>query len=1193
MKKHTLRRPALVLLAMTLAPGLAWSQEAAKSNVPAPTASTSEDDLTVLSPFEVTTQNEGYRATDTLGGTRVRTKLADTPSSISVVTPKFLQDLGINDAQGLFIYTANTEVAGLNGNFSGVTSRGFGAVGTAEASRLTNPGSANRARGLTAMDSTRNYFLTQIPGDSFNISRWEIARGPNSFLFGVGSPSGINNVATNDAIYKDQGSVEAHYKSFSSTRQSLDYNKVLLPSELAFRLDVMNDNTKFQQQPAYSDSKRVYGALRFDPKIVSDSDWAHTTLKVNFEHGTVASNNPRELPPVDYITGYFTGVNKSGYDPFTYNPSYPPNFDPATSPWTANGDIHYAWGNAPTYYYDAATGALQRAAQAGVGGTGSPAGLRGNVANVYHVYTTGFSAAAQNANYFNASAFPGASAKTVNYLDKSLTDTSIFDFYNNLIDGPNKHEWQGWDSYNISLEQSFFNNRLTIQAVLDRQDYERGTEGLMVGNMAPYISVDLDKTLLTYPTGNPQAAANPNLGRPFIANDSGSGNNAHYFNNDNRQLTAAYSLNFDDFLGKGTLSKILGHHEFTALAGKYSAKQEDRSWQMYAMDTTSGTVSGLGQTLALRNVNWVSYLGPSLQNRSSASGAYLSNMASLTVPNSGPVSFWNNTWTAASTVNPAAAWTNPVNGAALTQLANPANYAGYVATPTTLLNSKSNIDQLYTSGAKSQQVLTSKAFMYQGYFWDDTIIPEFGVRQDKVLQRGNQAPIFADTGVASMNYRLTDPGVEIKTTSKSYGITLHLPKDIKKQLPEGMDVSVFYFHGANETPKVRYGIDGLLLPNEAGRTDDYGIQFNAFKDKLNVRVTAFKTRDDNAQASYGQPLGDKGWLIDSLPSWTLTMAAGGIAASKLPAGTAPTGMEGGDWYWGWGQSDTAKATRIAAAIQQYFPTMFPQSYWDQYGLPVNVAAIKSGDWLHVLSNGQVPYAWNINNSHMIHGTTPIIDQNIISKGYELEATIRPVSNWDIYFNASKVTAYQTSLGANASAYLNNMAKLWLGTDIGTTPEWGGSAISGEFMGGLWAPYLTQVALTGTTQPELSKWTFRGVSSYKFDRGPLKGVNGGVGYRWQSKPILGYGIHQATVYGNTAWISDVGQPLYGKTDSHFDLWIGYEHRLSPKIDWRIQLNLRNVGETTHLTPISVEPDGSWAQRRIASGMTYDLSTKFSF
>src|SRR5690606_34893673 len=55
------------------------------------------------------------------------------------------------------------------------------------------------------------------------------------------------------------------------------------------------------------------------------------------------------------------------------------------------------------------------------------------------------------------------------YKNNSLTDASVFDFYNNLIDGPNKKEWQDWDVYNISLAQTFFNDKIGFEAVYNKE----------------------------------------------------------------------------------------------------------------------------------------------------------------------------------------------------------------------------------------------------------------------------------------------------------------------------------------------------------------------------------------------------------------------------------------------------------------------------------------------------------------------------------------------------------------------------------------------------------------------------------------------------------------------------------------------------------------------------------------------------
>src|SRR6266540_2923219 len=395
--KLSTRYAGVLLTALSLGAGSIWAQTA-----PAPTPATKAQDASAnseavdeaitLDPFTVTTEHEGYQAIDTLAGGRVRTNLKDTTSSLSVVTKKLMTDLGIYRQEDLFIYTNNTEVSGLNGNYSGMTARGQGIPsGAAEGTRLTNPGNVNRSRGLTGVDSTRNYIPSDIPWDGFNISRVDISRGPNSFLFGTGSPSGIANVATNEATFKNKAQVEANYGSFGSTRESLDINRVLLPDELSFRLDLVNDNRLYQQEPAFNHSQRAYGAVRFDPKFLR-TDSAYTKIQASFEHGKVESNNPRTLPPTDFITGYLSDAtaSKTGYNPWTYQAGAVDGVDASQSLWAAAGSIanQFQWANDAQLYYDAKNGTLLDAGQAGYT---SPTGNGyGSHSNTWNVHSNGF-----------------------------------------------------------------------------------------------------------------------------------------------------------------------------------------------------------------------------------------------------------------------------------------------------------------------------------------------------------------------------------------------------------------------------------------------------------------------------------------------------------------------------------------------------------------------------------------------------------------------------------------------------------------------------------------------------------------------------------------------------------------------------------------------------------------------------------
>lgn len=1233
---HYLAAP---LLALALLAGRSRAQTAPSPSADSSAASASSDTgdssdskLIVLDPFTVTSEHEGYQAVDTLAGGRIRTKLTDTPSSISVITKKFMDDLGITNATNLLVYTNDTEVSGLGGNFSGVVSRGSGANG--EGSLLVDPSNGNRARGLAAMDQTRNYFPTDIPWDGYDISRVDIARGPNSFLFGFGSPAGISNYSTNDALFANKGDVEARYGSFGSTRESLDLNQVLIPKELAARLDLVNDDEQYMQKPAFNHTKRAYVAMRFDPKIFS-TDSSHMKITANFEVGNVRSNNPRFLPPLDYVTGYLNDPKASatGYNPWTYvqdGSGYTPQY----SGYSSHGSLanEFQWSNALTYFWDAPTGTLQKAGQAEF--TTPPNSSNWGVGtfvpnNVYFVHSTGYSNAATLANYVwrlnnangadpatlaenSSTPFPGAYSGTVQYFDKTLSDPSIFDFYHKLLDGNNKREWQNWKAFSLNLTESLFDGRLAIQASADHQEYQNGQEGMLDQYT---IALDLDSYLLTYPTWLPgMGQPNPNVGRPAIFGGSGNGNRNDY-RRDNYQVTANYNLDVArDFGAKGLLAHILGKHEITGLFGSYDDKQHLMSYHLYGVDQNwNATYNGAAATdLSQNGIDWTAYLGPSLLG-TKGTGANLSNLNFSLAPVSTNVVGYNKTWTAGASVKPTDSWQTitapPIlqpdgtmsapQSLAMTQADNPANYAGYTTSNPSLLNSGTNMNLLRTGASMLEQKIESDALMYQGHLWDDTIIPTFGWRRDKTIQRGNVAMQTPTTNLVPDVTGISDPGVVATTTSTSYGIAVHLPQSIRKNLPEGTDVTFYYFHGNNETPKVRYAIDGSQLPNETGKTNDYSVEFDGLKGRARLRLTYFDTTDNHAAASYGQPLGaGVGWLISSLPAWTVSMASAGIAAAEYgPNNMGAMSGGGNQWFWQWGVDHPDVAEKVKAVLQNQFLQLYPQSWWTSYGYNINVAKIKAGDWLHIMDGQSQIFPWDTGGSTTIHGQTTVIDQNVESKGYEIEATVRPLPNWDLTFNGSDANAKQTSLGASASKYLNEMAQLWMNSDLGQTAEWGSYTAFGtmkrQFLTTLWGPYLTQVALTGTEQPEWSKWKFNGITNYMFDRGFLKGVNIGGAYRWEDRKILGYGIKQAVVAGTETYLSDVSKPLWGPYESHFDLWVGYHHKLSSGVDWKIQLNVQNVGEHVHLVPIQLEPDGSVATSRIANGQEFTLTSRFSF
>ncbi len=247
-----------------------------------------------LSPFLVEENtDQGYYSSQTLAGGRLRQDIKDLGTSIQVVTKELMDDLGVTGVEELFQYTTSTEVAGILGNFTGASDNSDGEVNTGDARR--NPDATTRVRGLSAPDRTRNFFKSDIPFDSYNTDRVDINRGANSFLFGLGSPSGLVNAGMVKARFRDTNEVSTRMGSGGknpSYRGSLNLNRVLIKDTLAIHGAALTDRTQYRQEPTYKDDDRLYGALAYRPFKNAD-----TIISAYVERGKIDGNAPDVMLP--------------------------------------------------------------------------------------------------------------------------------------------------------------------------------------------------------------------------------------------------------------------------------------------------------------------------------------------------------------------------------------------------------------------------------------------------------------------------------------------------------------------------------------------------------------------------------------------------------------------------------------------------------------------------------------------------------------------------------------------------------------------------------------------------------------------------------------------------------------------------------------------------------------------------------
>ncbi len=1183
--------------------GVAFVVGARAQSAPTLPENDDQDAPIVLSPFVVdATEDSGsYMANSTLAGTRIRTDLRDVSSAISVVTKQFLEDTGARDNSDLLVYTTNTEVAGPRGNFS------MQGGGQNYAEGGGRPNTSTRVRGLTAADNTRDYFLTDISWDSYNVDRIDLQRGPNSILFGLGSPAGIINASVNTAGFRNTNKVEVRFDEFGSIRGTLDINRVIIPEQLSVRVALLEERNKYQQKPAFEDDRRQFAAVSWNPKFFGEEH--ETSFRANFEHGEIDANYPRTIPPVDRITPWFNSLNKLTLDPVparTY-------FDAGNpSPWFPN-EAFMGGQYDPTiaaFYPEPNAGSPNHVIPAmnhfgyTLDATGQVA--RGGALDFGFFRPFAVAPFSQFARASN-SGVPGGAF----WADYSLNDPSIFDFYNNLLDGPNKRNWEQWDAWNVAVSQSLFGHRLNFEAVYDRQRHINGNN-LFLGGPNYSIQADLNER-------RADGSANPDLGRPFVAGTAGGG--SLLSDREVLRLTTVAELRAEDVLEKSWITRVLGRHLLTGLFAEDTRFTDSRAWKQtapepaYAEDVLNirpGLLTGNE-----RNLDYVYYLGPDLRNRSSAAGANVSRVTvSRVSPSSVSLRYFDSHWNAPN-VDPGAPYVFPNGLGELqnsTQNNNRENYVGWTTGTFRLYDADrpGEIEHLYNDAQKNRVSTISKSITWQGYLFDENLVGTFGWRRDEVKNVANSA-VRDSLGVSSPHYDFVETEANTSRSSgesKTWGVVGHLPRNWAERLPGGMGLSVFYNRGENfKADAPRADVEGKRLPNPAGKTKDYGFVIRALDDKLSLKVNWYETRvtDATLQAGTGAGFGSSGYYLWAVPAWSVTHAIMGHEginnrnpndAYMWNYAAQAAGADGyaADWQPGTPNFENSPQTALQRAAYEDFFQNLPlgQEFFDAYGLPVNVAGLKSGD----PRQGVVP-AWTPGSPGAIQtaangrilsvGAAPVTAVDTVSKGVEYELSAQPTKNWNVTLNASKTFASLSNVAGSIREYIDTYTEFLAGPagDIrlwGTDPN---NSFRNYWQREILAPYSVILSNEGRMVPELAEWRFNGVTNYRFTEGTLRGASIGGAVRWEGERILGYELNSDSTS------LDVTKPWKGGDTLHFDLFLGYSRKLTDNVDWRIQLNVRNLGESDSLVPVTKQPNGATAFYRIQEGMSWQVTNTFTF
>lgn len=256
------------------------------SSLRPPRRSDDREETIVLSPFEVQPDGDaGYQAANTTSGSRLNSRLKDTPAAVSPFTKEFLSDIGATDLESMLAYATNVEREVED-------SLGFqnppGRDSTGGDFRF-------RVRGIAGSSSV-DYAQSAVPVDLYNIERAEVASGPNSILFGLGAPGGTVALSSKSAnLKRTHTSTKAVFGSWDFARFELDHNQVLRRRELGFRLLGLYQDTQGWRYWDLNEQRRIAGAVTYQPI-------AHTTFRASYQAGQAVNNTTLPWNAADSLT---------------------------------------------------------------------------------------------------------------------------------------------------------------------------------------------------------------------------------------------------------------------------------------------------------------------------------------------------------------------------------------------------------------------------------------------------------------------------------------------------------------------------------------------------------------------------------------------------------------------------------------------------------------------------------------------------------------------------------------------------------------------------------------------------------------------------------------------------------------------------------------------------------------------------
>ncbi|MEM9160716.1 MAG: TonB-dependent receptor, partial [Verrucomicrobiota bacterium] len=413
----------------------------------------------------------------------------------------------------------------------------------------------------------------------------------------------------------------------------------------------------------------------------------------------------------------------------------------------------------------------------------------------------------------------------------------------------------------------------------------------------------------------------------------------------------------------------------------------------------------------------------------------------------------------------------------------------------------------------------------------------------------------------------------------TYSIAVHADELLGSPDWLPFNVSLYYNESENfQGGAGRNDMFGQPISAPTGNTRDKSILVSTKNGKYSLKVTDYKTSVQDATSAYLQNTWIMGNILALGETWS-NVHSYNIAEGETLDGVRednPTyrqwrfNMKNPDGVFDQAYEDLAVADWRAYrdAVITTFPT-FAEA-WSLDGLGTEVKRF--------VQRNPTGLAYT---------------EDATSIGKEFEFTASPNQNLRLTMNASQTEAFRNNVGGRQVIEFVELTDWYFAnTEAGNIRLYGGGGANTTAK--QWNKFRAKYSLTklleGTASPELREWRFNAVGNYRFNEGFLKGFSVGGGFRWADDVVLGYDL---TEDENGDPVYDLNSPHIGPTDTKVDLTFSYRKKLENGMNWRVQLNVRDIFAEKELIPISTQPDGSWAAVRIPGSTTWQLTNVFEF